>query len=50
VLLLVRIVLEDTLTFDLALIRWYDFKHPNATLKFYKYRCPYLQFTNIYNM
>ncbi|CAG8803540.1 10720_t:CDS:2, partial [Racocetra persica] len=37
VLLLVRIVLENTSIFDLALIRWYDFKYPNIPSKFYKY-------------
>ncbi|CAG8788067.1 22760_t:CDS:2, partial [Gigaspora rosea] len=37
VLLLIRIIFKNTLTFNLALVRWYDFKHPNIPSKFYKF-------------
>ncbi|RIB06156.1 hypothetical protein C2G38_2054209 [Gigaspora rosea] len=50
VLLLIRIIFKNTLTFNLALVRWYDFKHPNIPSKFYKFGCPYLQLTSIYNI
>ncbi|CAG8794744.1 7598_t:CDS:2, partial [Cetraspora pellucida] len=45
-----KVSLKDTMTFDLALVCWYDFKFPNTPSKFYKYECPYLQLTDIYNM
>ncbi|CAG8739309.1 1723_t:CDS:2, partial [Cetraspora pellucida] len=50
VLLFVRVILTTATMIDLALICWYDFKYPSAPSKFYKYECPHLQLTKIYNM
>ncbi|CAG8620050.1 19146_t:CDS:2, partial [Gigaspora rosea] len=36
VLLLVHVVLKNGIIFNLALVRWYDFKFSNAPSKFYK--------------
>ncbi|CAG8844794.1 34070_t:CDS:2, partial [Gigaspora margarita] len=33
-------------SFELALVRWYDFKHLN---RLYKYECPWITLTNIYS-
>jgi hypothetical protein len=35
--------------FDLALVHWYDFKHPKVANKLYKYDCPWIELTNTYN-
>ncbi|CAG8713585.1 15018_t:CDS:2, partial [Cetraspora pellucida] len=50
VLLLIHLIFKNTSMFNLALVRWYDFKHSNIPSKFYKFECPYLQLTSIYNI
>ncbi len=40
-------VLQNPL--DLALVRWYDFKHPNSANQLYKYDCPWMKLTDTYN-
>ena len=39
----------DELSFDFALIQWYDFRYKNDVRRLYKYDCPLLQITNTYN-
>lgn len=46
--MLVNIVIKNYSSFDLALVRWYDF-HYNDQRRLYKYDCPLLKLTNEYN-
>ena len=48
--MLISIETENYTSFDLALVRWYDFRYKNDTRRLYKYDCPLLQLTNIYNV
>ena len=47
--MLINTKTEDNLSFDLALIQWYDFRYQNDQRRLYKYDCPLLQITNTYN-
>ena len=47
--MLVNVKVNDDLSFDLALIRWYDFCYKNNVRRLYKYDCPWLQYTDTYN-
>ena len=47
--MLVNVKVNDDLSFDLALIRWYDFRYKNDVRRLYKYDCPWLQYTDTYN-
>ena len=44
--MLINVKIENDLSFDLALVQWYDF-HNSRHL--YKYDCPWLKFTDTYN-
>ena len=48
--MLISIEIENHTSFDLALVRWYDFCYKNDTRRLYKYDCPLLQLTDIYNV
>ena len=48
--MLISIEIENHTSFDLALVRWYDFRYKNDTRRLYKYDCPLLQLTDIYNV
>ncbi|CAB4415994.1 unnamed protein product [Rhizophagus irregularis] len=48
VLMLVNIVIKNYSSFDLALVRWYNFRY-NDQHRLYKYDCPLLKLTNEYN-
>jgi hypothetical protein len=45
--MLVNITIKNYSSFDLALVRWYDFCY-NDQRRLYKYDCPLLKFTNEY--
>lgn len=47
--MLINIKIDDYASFDLALIRWYDFRYKNDSRRLYKYDCPWLQSTDMYN-
>jgi hypothetical protein len=47
--MLINVNIEGYSSFDLALIRWYDFRYKNDTRRLYKYDCPLLQITDTYN-
>ena len=36
------------ISFDLALVQWYEFRYKNDS-HLYKYSCPLLKLTNVYN-
>ena len=44
--MLINIKIENDLSFDLALVQWYDFCNSRHL---YKYDCPWLKFTDTYN-
>jgi hypothetical protein len=46
--MLVNVVIKNYASFDLALVRWYDFRY-NDRRRLYKYDCPLLKLTNEYN-
>lgn len=46
--MLTSIKVENCPSFDLALVRWYDFKY-NDPRRLYKYDCPLLKLTEMYN-
>jgi hypothetical protein len=48
--MLINVEIENHSSFDLALVRWYDFRYKNDARRLYKYDCPLLQLTNIYNV
>ena len=48
--MLINVEIEGYSSFDLALVRWYDFHYKNDTRRLYKYDCPLLQLTNDYNV
>jgi len=43
--MLINVKIDD-LSFDLALIQWYDFRNPRHL---YKYDCPWLKIIDMYN-
>jgi hypothetical protein len=46
--MLVNVIIKNYLSFDLALVRWYDFRY-NDQHRLYKYDCPLLKLTNEYS-
>ena len=48
--MLVNIEIKNYSSFDFALVRWYNFRYKNDQRRLYKYGCPLLQFTNMYNV
>jgi len=46
--MLINIRVENHSSFDLVLVRWYDFCY-NDLWCLYKYECPLLKLTDIYN-
>jgi hypothetical protein len=46
--MLVNVEIRNYSSFDLALIRWYDFRY-NSNNRRYKYNCPLLKLTDEYN-
>ena len=48
--MLININIEGYLSFNLALVQWYDFCYKNNNQRLYKYDCPLLQITNGYNV
>jgi hypothetical protein len=48
--MLFNVKIGDDLSFDLALVQWYDFLYKNDAQRLYKYDCPLLQITNTYNV
>ena len=48
--MLFKIEIENYASFDLALVQWYDFRYKNNSRQLYKYNCPLLQITNMYNI
>ena len=46
--MLVNVDIRNYSFFDLALVRWYDFRY-NDRCRLYKYDCPLLKLTNEYN-
>jgi hypothetical protein len=47
--MLLNVKINGYSSFDLALIHWYDFRHKNDVRHLYKYDCPWLQYTDMYN-
>jgi hypothetical protein len=47
--MLINVSIEGYSSFDLALIRWYDFRYKNDIRRLYKYDCPLLQIIDTYN-
>ncbi len=48
--MLINIEIKDYSFFDLIFIQCYDFHYKNNQSRFYKYDCPLLQITNMYNV
>ena len=48
--MLFNVKIEDYASFDLALVQWYDFRYKNNSRRLYKYDCPLLQITDMYNV
>jgi hypothetical protein len=48
--MLFTVKIDDNSSFDLALVRWYDFRYRNDVRRLYKYDCPLLQTTDTYNV
>ena len=44
--MLINVTIAGYSSFDLALVRWYDFRNAR---RLYKYDCPLLQYMDIYN-
>ena len=47
--MLINVTIAGYSSFDLALVRWYDFRFKTNAQCLYKYDCPLLQYTDIYN-
>lgn len=47
--MLTNINVENYPSFDLALVQWYDFRYKNDARRLYKYDCPLLVLTDLYN-
>lgn len=50
VLMLINVEIKSYSSFDLALVQWYDFRYKNDVQRSYKYGCPLLQITDMYNV
>ena len=48
--MLININIESYSSFNLVLVQWYDFCYKNDDRHLYKYDCPLLQITNVYNV
>lgn len=48
--MLIRVEIKGYSSFDLALVQWYDFRYKNDVQRSYKYGCPLLQITDMYNV
>jgi hypothetical protein len=48
--MLINVKIEDYASFDLALVRWYDFCYKNDPRRLYKYDCSLLKITDTYNV
>ena len=48
--MLFKIEIENYVSFDLALVQWYDFCYKNNSRRLYEYNCLLLQITNMYNI
>jgi hypothetical protein len=48
--MLININIEGYSSFNLALVQWYDFRYKNDIQRSYKYSCPLLQITDMYNV
>ncbi len=48
--MLININIEGYSSFNLALVQWYDFRYKNDIQHSYKYSCPLLQITDMYNV
>ena len=48
--MLFNVTIDDYLSFDLALVQWYDFHYKNDKQRMYKYDCPLLQNVSAYNV
>jgi hypothetical protein len=48
--MLININIEGYSSFNLALVQWYDFRYKNDIQRLYKYGCPLLQITDMYNV
>ena len=47
--MLINVTIAGYSSFDFALVRWYDFRFKMNAQRLYKYDCPLLQYTDIYN-
>jgi len=48
--MLISVEIKGYSSFNLALVQWYDFCYKNDIQLSYKYGCPLLQITDIYNV
>ena len=46
--MLVNVEIRNHSSFDIALVRWYDFRY-NSNSRHYKYDCPLLKLTDEYS-
>jgi hypothetical protein len=48
--MLISVEIKGYSSFNLALVQWYDFRYKNDIQRSYKYSCPLLQITDMYNV
>ena len=48
--MLISVEIKGYSSFNLALVQWYDFCYKNDIQRSYKYSCPLLQITDMYNV
>ena len=48
--MLISVEIKGYSSFNLALVQWYDFHYKNDIQRSYKYSCPLLQITDMYNV
>ena len=48
--MLISVEIKGYSSFNLALVQWYDFRYKNDIQRLYKYGCPLLQITDMYNV
>ena len=48
--MLISVEIKGYSSFNLALVQWYDFCYKNDIQRLYKYSCPLLQITDMYNV
>ena len=48
--MLISVEIKGYSSFNLALVQWYDFRYKNDIQRLYKYSCPLLQITDMYNV